>query len=248
MGPHVHDVDILVLQLEGNKEWHFKSTNRNRSRRIMVETGDVLYVPKGTTFECTGGRFRSSLHLTLQIQVPRYATWESTLARTLVADQREQSTGKWKISDGGACKKIPHQLVDAAARLASSVDSNLSQTVLTEKHSRKCGAAPDICTSLSGLESLGGMIATSTQTESSRSYFDWKRAIASVVEDPPQAELIAEKLQECCQKNAALAQKEDNHDNPALANQRKEMLEGLQKWRETMKKNVIRHMDATYEW
>ena len=104
---------------------------------------------------------------------------------------------------------------------------------------------------LSELEALGGMVATSTQTESARAYFDWKRTIAGVVEDGPSGELVAQKLQECCQKNAALpgtGQQKDDHANPVLRYQREEMKEGLQKWRAKMKKNVIRHMDATYEW
>ena len=99
--PHYDDHEVLVLQLYGEKRWRIYgeaakwprkpmldplSTDglRSKAQELTLQTGDVLYVPRGFAHEAEAQE-RSSLHLTLSVQV---ATWFDVFERLCELEDR----------------------------------------------------------------------------------------------------------------------------------------------------------------
>lgn len=91
-GMHNDDHDVIVLQLDGRKEWRFlgngagdKATvadlkppaGGEQYESIIASAGDVMYIPKGTWHDVAALNERS-LHLTVSVVYPtvaEYVTW-----------------------------------------------------------------------------------------------------------------------------------------------------------------------------
>lgn len=92
-GAHNDDHDVIVIQLEGRKTWHFfavpencgkatvreleSPTERDIGESIVLGQGDILFVPKGTWHDVVAIG-EPSLHLTISIvyaTVSDYARW-----------------------------------------------------------------------------------------------------------------------------------------------------------------------------
>ena len=98
---HYDDHEVLVLQLHGEKRWRIHgeaakwprkpmldplSTDplRSKAQELTLQTGDVLYVPRGFAHEAEA-QATSSLHLTLSIQA---ATWSDVFERLVELEDR----------------------------------------------------------------------------------------------------------------------------------------------------------------
>lgn len=89
-GPHNDDHDVIVMQIEGRKSWRFfgkkdKSTmatvddikqpiEENVSEILILNEGDVLFVPKGTWHDVAAIN-EPSLHLTISVVYPTVADY-----------------------------------------------------------------------------------------------------------------------------------------------------------------------------
>jgi len=92
-GAHNDDHDVIVMQIEGRKSWRFFGTmdkpsmatvddlkqprEENLSEILVLNEGDVLFVPKGTWHDVVAIN-EPSLHLTISIVYPTvadYAKW-----------------------------------------------------------------------------------------------------------------------------------------------------------------------------
>ena len=98
--PHFDDVDVFVLQLHGSKTWIIDAPAENQElprfssedfheadlrgqfsrSKIELETGDLLYLPRGFIHQATSSE-EPSLHLT--ISTHRLATWTDFLEEAL---------------------------------------------------------------------------------------------------------------------------------------------------------------------
>ena len=92
-GVHNDDHDVIVMQIEGRKSWRFfgtkdkstmatvddmkQPTEENVSEILVLNEGDVLFVPKGTWHDVVAIN-EPSLHLTISVVYPTvadYAQW-----------------------------------------------------------------------------------------------------------------------------------------------------------------------------
>ena len=86
-GVHNDDHDVIILQLDGRKQWRFlRNAEHNKatvsdfrdpieadgSESTIVSAGDVMYVPKGTWHEVVALN-EKSLHLTVSVVYPTVA-------------------------------------------------------------------------------------------------------------------------------------------------------------------------------
>ena len=85
--PHFDDHEVLILQIEGSKQWSLfqpptelplpetalqVDTGRlGRARKLTVRAGDLLYVPRGVVHHAVAAR-KPSIHLTIGIHVTRW--------------------------------------------------------------------------------------------------------------------------------------------------------------------------------
>jgi ribosomal protein L16 Arg81 hydroxylase len=86
-GPHNDDHDVIILQLYGRKSWTFfddgdsvygsaftlqKPTRDNKANSIIIERGDMLYLPKGIWHD-VAAMGEPSLHITIGLLYPSLA-------------------------------------------------------------------------------------------------------------------------------------------------------------------------------
>jgi hypothetical protein len=85
--PHFDDHEVLILQIEGSKQWSLfppptelplpetavqvDTARLGRARKVMVRAGDLLYVPRGVVHQAVAPR-KPSIHLTIGIHVTRW--------------------------------------------------------------------------------------------------------------------------------------------------------------------------------
>ncbi|HEX2575837.1 MAG TPA: cupin domain-containing protein, partial [Aquihabitans sp.] len=104
-GPHWDDHDVLVIQVVGSKRWQLHRPNEpapvlrhsssavsgERWATVVLEPGDVLYVPRGWGHDVTGCGGLSAHH-TLPIRRPTGATVLAELAAAVPPGSRGSST------------------------------------------------------------------------------------------------------------------------------------------------------------
>ncbi|EJN09336.1 JmjC domain-containing protein [Herbaspirillum sp. YR522] len=92
-GVHHDDHDVIIIQIDGRKKWQFFSlpdanekatvadleapTESDRGQSVIIHTGDVMFIPKGTWHDVTAMNERS-LHLTISLVNPTlldFAQW-----------------------------------------------------------------------------------------------------------------------------------------------------------------------------
>jgi JmjC domain len=85
--PHFDDHEVLILQIEGSKQWSLfppptelplpetaiqvDTARLGRPRNLTVKAGDLLYVPRGVVHQAVASR-KPSIHLTIGIHVTRW--------------------------------------------------------------------------------------------------------------------------------------------------------------------------------
>ena len=114
---HVDWMDVIVLQLAGEKEWSVWNTpfvklvppdqkrkptmeelhrTRGQFENVRMKPGDVLYIPRGNLHNATTPKDSTemSLHLTFGIQYDFYATMESLLHHAAVMFREADKTAR----------------------------------------------------------------------------------------------------------------------------------------------------------
>jgi hypothetical protein len=85
--PHFDDHEVLILQIEGSKQWSLfppptelplpetavqvDTARLGPARKLTVRAGDLLYVPRGVVHQAVASR-KPSIHLTIGIHVTRW--------------------------------------------------------------------------------------------------------------------------------------------------------------------------------
>jgi ribosomal protein L16 Arg81 hydroxylase len=119
---HFDTHEVLVLQLEGSKEWRLYGSPRalplvderfnvprdqlGPTREVRLEPGDLLYVPRGFVHEAFTSE-HASLHLTVGVNVYR---WADLLGEAVAAVAREDPRFR---------ESVPREVLGAAGVTAS---------------------------------------------------------------------------------------------------------------------------------
>jgi ribosomal protein L16 Arg81 hydroxylase len=130
---HYDGHDVLILQIEGSKVWHLYEgvdVPAHQLRRevkwvppehlpsstdLLLEAGDVLYVPRGLV-HAAEATAEASLHLTVGVHAPTALTYAAAALNSLsFADDRLNARLPPRhLVDGGAREALAELLCDAA--------------------------------------------------------------------------------------------------------------------------------------
>lgn len=141
-GPHYDNHDVLILQISGNKTWkiyenpvalptgrlHLQEASRDAAHReIHLESGDLLYLPRGFVHEAATSD-NHSLHITLGILVITLRDLLIEAVRVASENHVELrcalplglTTGKCSLSTDAVCRLL--SLVSGEASIAQAVE------------------------------------------------------------------------------------------------------------------------------
>lgn len=160
--PHYDTHDVVVLQLEGSKQWRIfrpvvslpledsnapieQSHLEQPYRELLMEAGDLLYLPRGWVHEAATSRV-SSIHLTLGIHVTK---WLDVLLDAIVmgaADDEElRATFPFKSleEDDLSLEDAVTKMRELVTRIASSMPAEAAINARARRTLMSSGPAPD---------------------------------------------------------------------------------------------------------
>lgn len=125
--------DVFVLQAFGHKSWEIHAAPAEAGRepiRATVETGDAIYMPKGTPHAATTQETISG-HLTVGVHV---ASWRDVVAKAWKQVERRPALDEplppgWSRDPEGFARALAERLAVARDELA-----NVDATELAEEH------------------------------------------------------------------------------------------------------------------
>ncbi|MEC3765101.1 JmjC domain-containing protein [Cupriavidus sp. SS-3] len=142
-GPHNDDHDVIVVQFCGQKQWEFFRTSASPKKakvgdlaapgtadkgdRIVIQEGDVLFVPKGTWHDVAALN-TPSLHITISIVFPTISDLVSWLLM-----QRRYSIPFQDIRSDDDPDNVANLCADF---LHTEIKSDIVPTFLSEYYSR----------------------------------------------------------------------------------------------------------------
>ncbi|MBN4059200.1 hypothetical protein JYT22_00950 [Endomicrobium sp. AH-315-J14] len=109
LAPHSDLYPVLVLQLEGEKEWQLLDNKSDVLRKICLTPGDVLVVPRGVRHRAVNERDAPSFHLTVGVltktrlslvewlaaELGRISGWKNEMVLGI-----EPARAEWSYADG----------------------------------------------------------------------------------------------------------------------------------------------------
>lgn len=134
--PHHDPVDVFVIQLHGTKEWQIWKTPETRRAdtghyeldelgqpeiTVLLEPGDVMYVPYGTPHVATSVD-RMSLHLSVAVQPRQWREHLVAVVRRLVDDD-PRFWSNTDLADSGAATAALAELAEVLAEELAHLDA-----------------------------------------------------------------------------------------------------------------------------
>lgn len=122
-GAHRDSHDVIVVQLEGSKQWTVGDPEREE--QLLMHPGDVIYMPEGTRHDVSTPA-SGSLHVTFAIPLPRFGEYVAARSDRLLSAEadgimRGQVDGLREVSSAVYLGEIS----DADAYLAAQVNDGL---------------------------------------------------------------------------------------------------------------------------
>ena len=135
--PHADTHDVFIVQIAGQKTWNlfeFRSEDLGRaivdidteavsspSSRVMLERGDVLYVPTGMVHGCHAGQSSVSLHLTVGVELPTWLDYMHTAVDLLAESFVVLRDGPYPGMQGSQRRRLVEKYLEESGRKLSEV-------------------------------------------------------------------------------------------------------------------------------
>ena len=145
--PHSDDMDVLVLQVHGNKQWRIwnkppcsvektdqlkASVSGTPDQEVQMAPGDVLFIPRGEPHSAAVSS-KYSVHLTIGLESKTgidfigYLCKEARKDPLFRLDLPHHSSDEYSGTHEAALKRRLHQLIDAASMSQFLLEADLSR-------------------------------------------------------------------------------------------------------------------------
>ncbi|MBI5425700.1 MAG: hypothetical protein HZA32_16610 [Opitutae bacterium] len=118
LGVHVDPHDVLILQIQGQKDWDIYDAAGVKSE-MTLQTGGWLFVPKGTRHEVRNRGVETSVHFTIGFHP---LTWGEVFQRALQQARVDNPTLNERLIVGANLQATPDQVRERLGALLPFVD------------------------------------------------------------------------------------------------------------------------------